>query len=174
MERHHIASAWNRNARRQLQCFAIVSHHRDGISTLIAGGFFRAQTELPRTISLLWHSDSWHSLGDGTDFYVHALAVFDDGTGPAIYAGGEFDSAGGRPAHRIAKFGPILRLQCKRHRGCRGHRVIGTSLDCDGSGVPDECELTAVYESPLHMPFNAASQSFSNRFTPARFRAGLA
>jgi hypothetical protein len=35
---------------------------------------------------------------------VFALAVFDDGTGPALYAGGEFTSAGGVPAARVAKW----------------------------------------------------------------------
>ena len=35
---------------------------------------------------------------------VHALAVFDDGGGPALYAGGDFTTAGGVAANRIAKW----------------------------------------------------------------------
>jgi hypothetical protein len=35
---------------------------------------------------------------------VNALAVYDDGTGPALYAGGSFSLAGGVPALRIAKW----------------------------------------------------------------------
>src|SRR5229473_6781278 len=35
---------------------------------------------------------------------VHALTVFDDGTGPALYAGGEFTTAGDVTANRIAKW----------------------------------------------------------------------
>src|SRR5260370_3140114 len=35
---------------------------------------------------------------------VHALTVFDDGTGPALYAGGEFTTAGDVVANRIAKW----------------------------------------------------------------------
>ncbi len=35
---------------------------------------------------------------------VTALAVFDDGTGPALYAGGDFTIAGGVPANHIAKW----------------------------------------------------------------------
>jgi hypothetical protein len=35
---------------------------------------------------------------------VHALAAFDDGTSPALYAGGEFAIAGDVAANRIAKW----------------------------------------------------------------------
>ena len=38
---------------------------------------------------------------DGT---VTALAVFDDGSGPALHAGGGFTSAGDVPANRVAKW----------------------------------------------------------------------
>ncbi|HEX6886091.1 MAG TPA: HYR domain-containing protein [Planctomycetota bacterium] len=40
----------------------------------------------------------------GVDEDVHALAVFDDGSGPALYAGGTFLVAGGTPANRIARW----------------------------------------------------------------------
>lgn len=45
------------------------------------------------------------SIGNpGMDRGVNALAVHDDGTGPALYAGGQFLNAGGNPAMRIAKW----------------------------------------------------------------------
>ena len=40
----------------------------------------------------------------GTNAPIRALAVFDDGSGPALYAGGGFSSAGGVPANRIARW----------------------------------------------------------------------
>ncbi len=40
----------------------------------------------------------------GLDDIVHALVIFDDGSGPALFAGGDFTTAGGVPASRIAKF----------------------------------------------------------------------
>jgi hypothetical protein len=46
----------------------------------------------------------WSPLGDGLNGAVLALAVFDDGSGPALYAGGEFTEAGGQPAGRIARW----------------------------------------------------------------------
>ncbi|NOT30723.1 MAG: HYR domain-containing protein [Planctomycetes bacterium] len=36
--------------------------------------------------------------------FVVALAVYDDGSGPALYAGGYFGTAGGVPANGIAKW----------------------------------------------------------------------
>ncbi|MFH0983162.1 MAG: hypothetical protein V2A79_16705, partial [Planctomycetota bacterium] len=40
----------------------------------------------------------------GMNDYVWALTVFDDGTGPALYAGGGFTTAGGVSANYIAKW----------------------------------------------------------------------
>jgi hypothetical protein len=43
-------------------------------------------------------------LHTGLNNEVQALAIHDDGTGPALYAAGLFSSAGGTPANRIAKW----------------------------------------------------------------------
>jgi hypothetical protein len=51
-----------------------------------------------------WDGSSWFRLGDGLNNFASALAVFDDGNGPALYAGGSFTSAGGMGANRIAKW----------------------------------------------------------------------
>ncbi len=48
---------------------------------------------------------TWSSLGAGLGgFYARCLTTFDDGTGLALYAGGDFTSAGGAPAARVAKW----------------------------------------------------------------------
>jgi hypothetical protein len=48
---------------------------------------------------------SWSSLGAGiSDGQVMCLTVFDDGAGRALYAGGDFDVAGGAQANKIAKW----------------------------------------------------------------------
>ena len=44
------------------------------------------------------------SLGSGMGGSVSALSVFDDGSGPALYAGGSFLAAGGVPASSIARW----------------------------------------------------------------------
>lgn len=40
----------------------------------------------------------------GVTGFVHAFAVYDDGSGPALYVGGSFEEAGGVPAATIAKW----------------------------------------------------------------------
>ena len=56
--------------------------------------------------------------GSGMNDHVYALASFDDGSGPALYAGGIFTTAGGVAANRIAQVGR-LELVGARHAGQR-------------------------------------------------------
>lgn len=56
-----------------------------------------------------WDGASWQSVGggvSGTGFQVgvHALAVFNDGSGSALYAAGRFQVAGATPADGIARW----------------------------------------------------------------------
>jgi len=51
-----------------------------------------------------WTGSLWAQNGAVTNGQVSALAVFDDGTGEALYAGGSFSSAGGAPIARIARW----------------------------------------------------------------------
>jgi hypothetical protein len=55
-----------------------------------------------------WNGTSWSPLGSGltggVEQLVMALAVYDDGTGPALYAGGVFTQAGGIPCQGFAKW----------------------------------------------------------------------
>jgi len=57
-----------------------------------------------------WQPDTetWSALGSGIrGGTVTALAVYDDGTGSALYAGGSFTQAGGMAVNRIAKWDPV-------------------------------------------------------------------
>jgi len=51
-----------------------------------------------------WDGSSWSPLGSGVSSTVYALAVFDDGTGDALYVGGAFSTAGGAAVDGIAKW----------------------------------------------------------------------
>ena len=53
-----------------------------------------------------WDGTAWAPLGSGIEecCFVLALAGFDDGTGPALYVGGNFALAGGVPSRNIAKW----------------------------------------------------------------------
>src|SRR5205814_2191178 len=74
---------------------------------LYAGGAFTVAGGISAPHIARWNGSSWSALGapgSGMDNYVYTLAVFDDGSGPALYAGGGFLTAGGVAAARIAKW----------------------------------------------------------------------
>jgi hypothetical protein len=76
---------------------------------LYAGGRFTSAGGVPANGIAKWDGSTWSSLGGGFEIFggegaAHALAVFDDGGGPALYAGGWFGSAGGVDASCIAKW----------------------------------------------------------------------
>jgi hypothetical protein len=78
----------------------------DKNGNLYAGGIFNfAGSSLARNIAK-WDGSAWSALGSGIEgptnaITVTALAVDKDG---ALYAGGIFNTAGGIPAHNIAKW----------------------------------------------------------------------
>src|SRR5690606_34508009 len=59
-----------------------------------------------------WDGSAWTPLSGGGvsggpepgGTQIHTLAVFDDGSGPALYVGGNFTRAGGVPANRIDRW----------------------------------------------------------------------
>ena len=78
-----------------------------GGPALYVGGWFTNAGGTPMNRIAKWDGTSWSHLGGGIPGgVVHALAFFDDGSGggPALYAGGQFTSAGGVPANHIARW----------------------------------------------------------------------
>lgn len=75
---------------------------------LFAAGWIASGGGVPLANIGRWDGVAWHALdgpvGDGIDGTVYALAVFDDGAGPALYAGGDFTSAGGLTAYNVARW----------------------------------------------------------------------
>ncbi len=73
---------------------------------LYAGGAFTSAGGVAANHVAGWNGSSWEALGGGMNGDVHALAVFDDGSGagPALYAGGTFTSAGGVAANHVARW----------------------------------------------------------------------
>jgi hypothetical protein len=73
-----------------------------------------------------WDGMNWHAVGDGLAGVVWDLEVYDDGTGPALYAVGLFTaSGGGTPIDHVAKL------------------VNGKWIDA-GSGANDNCYASYV------------------------------
>lgn len=100
----------------------------DGLA-LYAGGQFTTAGGATANHVAKWDGSSWSPLGAGTNGSVGTLAVFDDGSGsgPALYAGGTFTTAGGATANHIAKWD-------------------GSSWSPLGSGVNFTVSSLAVYD----------------------------
>ncbi|MBX3356322.1 MAG: hypothetical protein KF724_11570 [Phycisphaeraceae bacterium] len=89
--------------------------HDDGFglgSALYAAGSFTLAGAVPANGIAKWNGAQWSALGEGLtagsfQTSVETLASFDDGQGdgPALFAGGDFTVAGGKPAAFIARWG---------------------------------------------------------------------
>jgi hypothetical protein len=77
-------------------------------SALYAGGDFTTAGGVTVNSVARWDGTEWSALsgasGTGASGIVHALAVFDDGSGPALYIGGMFSTAGGLYVNNIASW----------------------------------------------------------------------
>jgi hypothetical protein len=79
---------------------------------LYAGGSFTYAGGVQANYVAKWNGTTWAALGHGVTGSpafnlppsVSALAVFDDGSGPALYVGGRFTTASGVPALNIARW----------------------------------------------------------------------
>lgn len=76
-----------------------------GRPSIFVGGLFwlLAEGRIVEDVAR-WDGSSWSAVGDGLDGPVLDLAIFDDGAGAALYAGGDFLSAGDVPVKRVARW----------------------------------------------------------------------
>jgi hypothetical protein len=85
---------------------ALAVYDDGGGPALHVGGRFKVAGGVGASHVARWDGSIWSPLGTGVDGpyipMVRALAVFDDGAGPALVAGGRFDTAGGIAADNIA------------------------------------------------------------------------
>lgn len=120
--------------------------------SLYAGGAFTASGSTPIDRLARWNGAAWEPVGGGvTGGLVRALAVFNDGTGDALFVGGGFSSAGGTPdtAH-IAKWD-----------GTQWSSLLnGTSLRVNALKVYDDGTGPALYAGGR---FSTAGGSPANR-----------
>jgi RHS repeat-associated protein len=74
---------------------------------LYAGGSFTAAGGIGVHQLARWKGKGWSAVGPaatGADAGIATLAVFDDGTGPALYAGGDFTTAAGLGTSHAARW----------------------------------------------------------------------
>lgn len=96
----------------------------EGPALFVAGGFQRAGGVISPGIGR-WDGSAWSGLGEGLYFAgPSALTSYDDGTGPALYAAGEFFEAGGMDAEKIARWTPA-----------GGWQPVGGGLDAGGGSA---------------------------------------
>jgi hypothetical protein len=86
--------------------------HDDGSGpALFAGGAFTSAGGAAASAIARWNGTNWTPLagGMGGSFTpdVYALAVYDDGAGPALHAGGDFLNANGVPAKHVARWNGV-------------------------------------------------------------------
>jgi hypothetical protein len=75
-----------------------------GTKLYVGGAFTTAGTQLNARSIATWDGASWGVLGNGTNREIWSLLVFDDGSGPALYAGGAFTTAGAVTAYHVARW----------------------------------------------------------------------
>ncbi len=76
-------------------------------AALYVGGEFPVAGTMPANNIARWGGTAWSLLGGfipGTNATVWDLEVFDDGSGSALYAAGNFTMAGGAPANYVARW----------------------------------------------------------------------
>ena len=104
---------------------------------LFAGGDFANAGGVAANNIAKWDGSRWSPLGDGVEYRVNALAVFDEGSGDgaALFVGGAFSSAGGVSANNLAKWDG------------QSWTPLGDGVsDCIGSGCVPDVRALAVFD----------------------------
>lgn len=100
--------------------------------TLIAGGQFTEAGGVPAANIAKWDGSQWSPLGSGLNSSQYGdLAIFNDGSGDALYVGGFFTEAGGEQVNYIAKWDGTSWSDLA---GGVGFWVLATTVFDDGSG----------------------------------------
>ncbi len=113
---------------------------------LYAGGTFGSAGGVAATWGTArWDGETWTSVGGGIGSYIYSLSVFDDGSGPALYAGGRFPG-------NIAKWD-------------------GQSWSGVGGGMNDRVSKLVVFDDGAGAAIHAAGRFTSAGGTPAKHLA---
>jgi hypothetical protein len=76
---------------------------------LYVGGRFDTMNGLDTPLIARWDGEAWEQVGNGliNDMYffgIESMAVYDDGSGPALYVGGQEFHAPGQPVGNVSKW----------------------------------------------------------------------
>ena len=102
---------------------------------LVAGGTFTTARGITVNRVAKWNGSTWQALGSGltasSSPSVDALAVFDDGSGPRLYAGGKFTNSGSATVRYVAKWTGTNWVQVG---GNLGNQVLALAVHDAGAG----------------------------------------
>ncbi|MCP4660417.1 MAG: hypothetical protein GY856_33870 [bacterium] len=135
---------------------ALAVYDDGGGEALYVGGDFRYAGGLTVRGTAKWDGTGWSALSDPTgtifDFSVYALAVYDDGSGPALYAGGSFHYAEGVEWNNIAKWD-----------GTQWSTLSGPA----GTGTEGRVHALAVYDDGNGAALYAGGDFTKNVYLPS-------
>ncbi len=131
----------------------LATFHDEIGPTLCAVGEFTIAGGVPVRQFAKWDGTNWSAVGRGFDNNrdPFAIAVHDDGTGPSLFVGGDFQQVDGVGANRIARFGCNVPTEacCKDDGRCnnlrapdcavQGGEPKGEGTQCDVNTCPS-CE----------------------------------
>lgn len=102
---------------------------------LYAGGLFNTAGGASASRIAKWTGATWVPVGLGIGAQpaqgIRTMAVYDEGQGPALFVGGVFQTAGGQPANRIARW---KNNQWSDVGGGVNERMVYMRVFDDGSG----------------------------------------
>jgi len=127
---HGVSGAFN------VRVHALTTFDYGAGPALYIGGLFSTAGSVTANSIAQWNGSAWSPLGSGMTSHsggmarpVFAMTVFNDGTGPALYSVGDFNTAGGTHARGVAKWS-----------GCTG----AVPADLNGDGVVNGSDLGAL------------------------------
>jgi len=109
-------------------------------AALYAGGYFSTAGGVSASRIAKWNGVSWSEVGGGISgspvwpYGVATLAVHDDGSGAALYAAGNFSTAGGISASSIARWDGSNWSNVGGGLNAGPYEVMALSVYNDGSG----------------------------------------
>jgi hypothetical protein len=116
---------------------ALATFDDDTGPALYIGGTFSTVADIQTPSIARWDGTQWNAVGGGITGgtkRVTAMRTFDDGTGPALYVGGTFTSAGGVPAANIARWDGSAWSPVGGGLTGYAHEVLTLEVFDDGTG----------------------------------------
>jgi predicted outer membrane repeat protein len=129
-----------------------------GDAVLAAGGDFLSAGDRAGTQRIArWDGQEWSAVGGGFDYqtadHVEAMRIYDDGSGPALYAAGKFQEVAGISAKSIARWN-------------------GQTWSALAGGLAGEVEALAPFDADGGGPGKSLLVGAGSFTSPKSYRAG--